>query len=483
MNVTPFPSGGGTSSAARTPPHNYEAEQALLGAILSNNRVIDRVSEFLKPEHFAEPLHGRIFEICLSTAAIGRTVNPITLKSRMAGDAGLQDAGGDTYLARLAGCAATIINAADYGRLVYDLHLRRELISLGEAMVDEALQPDQKVAADLAHDFEARLFAVTEGADTRDGGSRDFSSVLGSTIEQAQEAMRRGDGLRGLSTGLAQLDELIGGLARENLIVLASGSGMGKTTLATSVASHVAATSTPVGIFSLEMSSEEIAQRVISNASGVSYAEIAAGRLSDRQWASVSTARRELAALPLHIDDTPGLSIEQIRVRARRMCRRHHLGLIIIDHLHLIRGRGRDRLAELTAISASLKEMAKELGVPVLALSQLNRESSKRDDKRPHLFDLRESGSIEQDADVVVLLYRKAYFLERGEPERKPHESKQDHTGRMADWHDELMRERHRAQIIVEKNRHGQTGVVTAYCDMALSRFRDIAAAVQEAAA
>ena len=457
----------------RLPPHNFEAEQALLGAILMNNHALEKVAEFLRPEHFADLAHGRIYQVCQGLILKGQLANPVTLHPHFEGDPGLAEMGGTAYLARLAGAAATIINAAEYGRLIFDSHLRRELIAIGEDVVNDAFDAAASVtAAEIAQGLEARLFTLTERADT--GGARSFDQIIPSMVSQIEAASDRG-GVTGLSTGLVDLDDLIGGMAPSNLLILGARPAMGKSALGCVIAAHVARTQAPVGVFSLEMTSEEIGQRIAADSTGLAYQAIRNGRLDAAGWGAIRRAANELSALPLHIDDTQGLHIDQIRVRARRLCRRHHLGLIIIDHLHLIRGSGRDRLAELTKISADLKAMARELGIPVLALCQLNRGVEGRDDKRPMLSDLRESGSIEQDADVVLFLHRAAYYTEKEEPQQKANETRDKFTGRLADWHEKLAREKNRADVLIPKNRHGRTGVTNLYCDLALARFGNLA--------
>ena len=457
------------------PPHNFEAEQALLGALMLNNRAYDKVSEFLHPEHFAEPGHGNIYKAIAKLISSGRAANPVTLKTHLEQDLALSEIGGTEYLAQLAGATVSIVNAGDYGRLIFDLHLRRELMALGAEVAEEAATAGSEASAqDIAHGFEARVFALTEAADGGEG-ARSFRGVMVSMTRQSEVARINGGGLIGLATGLEDLDNLLGGLAPGNLIVLGARPAMGKSALMCSVARCVAQDQAPVGVFSLEMKAEEIAQRMAADTTGIQYVSIRNGRLNDDEWHQVKDAERELSSLPLHIDDAPGLHIDQIRVRARRMVRRYGVGLIVVDHLHLIRGAGKDRLAELTRISASLKEMARELNIPVLALCQLSRAVEQRDDKRPQMSDLRESGSLEQDADVVSFLYRKSYYLENAEPQKGEREKSDAFTAKLADWHSDCARERNRAQMFVQKNRHGQTGVASLYCDLALSRFRSLA--------
>jgi replicative DNA helicase len=457
------------------PPHSYEAEQALLGALLTSNRVFDAVGSFLLAEHFADPVHARIYDICARLIASGARADAVILKTRLGDDPGLAELGGPAYLVHLVAAVATLNGAADYARVIVDLAQRRDMMELASEIVERAGGADPGTsAAEIAHEFEQRLFDVTERVD---GGSglRAFSDVIPAMLRQSEAAWQRGGGMIGLSTGLADLDDLLGGMAPGNLLVLGARPAMGKSALACAIGHHVARTQSAVGMFSLEMRAEEIGQRIAADAADIPYVDIRNGRLTEAQWERVSLAERELAALPLHIDDTAGLHIDQIRVRGRRMVRRQGIGLLIIDHLHLIRGGGKDRLAELTRISASLKEMARELNIPLLALCQLSRGVEGRDDKRPQLSDLRESGSIEQDADIVGFLYRPAYYTEKAEPQRNPTETPIAFSGRLADWNTKLVRERNRADLLVQKNRHGRTGTASLFCDLALSRFRSLA--------
>jgi len=462
-------------TATRVPPHNFEAEQALLGAILLSNRTYEKVSEFLRPEHFADPVHGRIFAACGKLIERGQMANPVTLKPYFELDGGLAEIGGMAYLAQLANSVVSTANAADYGRLILDLHQRRELIGLGEDMINRAFSPDlESPAGELIEEAEAALSALAEHGEVG-GGARDLAAVMPAMVKESDAARQRGGKGIGLASGLVDLDDRLGGLAPGNLVVLGARPAMGKSALAICIARHVAATQAPVGAFSLEMRAEEIGQRLASDASDIPYDAIRSGAMTDEEWGRMRQAEHQLADLPVRIDDTAGLTIGQIHARARRMRRRHGIGLLVVDHLHLIRCRGDNRLAELTRISAGLKEIARELGIPVLALCQLNRSVEQRDDKRPQLADLRESGTIEQDADAVVFLFRAGYYLENSEPSRKAGEGDTAYMGRLADWNDDVRRERNRAELIIAKNRHGRTGTVNLYADLALSRFRSLA--------
>ena len=466
-------------TSARTPPHNLEAEQALLGAILLNNRALEPFESggvVLTADHFADPSHGRIYATCMTLIAAGRKADPVTVCPLLADDPGLTHLGGaGAYLPALCNAVVSILNAAEYARIIVDMAQRREMLALASEIADRSATLSlDTTASEIAHEFEQRLFSVTERADGG-SGSRSAAEFMPAMLTQSEGARMQGGGLIGLATGLDDLDDLIGGLAPGNLIVVGARPAMGKSALMCSIAGHVTKTRTSVGVFSLEMKAEEVGQRLASDAAGIPYEDIRNGRLDDAAWARLETANRELSSRKLFVDDTAGLHVDQIRVRARRMHRRHNLGLLIIDHIHLLKGTGRDRLAELTGISASLKSMAREVNVPVLALCQLSRGVEGREDKRPQLSDLRESGSIEQDADVVAFLYRHSYYLERAEPQRWEREKPESFTARVADWHAELASVRHRADVLVHKNRHGSTGIASLYCDVALSRFRSLA--------
>lgn len=457
-------------ASRRVPPHNFEAEQALLGAILLNNRAFEKVVEYLRPEHFADPTHGRIFAACGKLIDKGHVANPVSLKSYFEQDGGLAEIGGTAYLAQLANAVVSIINAGDYGRLIYDLHLRRELIATAEELADASYSLDiDHPASELLEETERRLYDLAE----RGGGQavRSFDKVADAAWARAELARSQGRGILGLSTGFTDLDRIIGGLSPSDLVILGARPAMGKTALCLAIAHHLAKDGIPVGIFSLEMSAEQLAYRIMSSDASVSQHAISRGRATDEDWEMAREAVARVRTLPLHIDDTAGATITRILARARQMKRRHGIRLMILDHLHLVRTKAENRTQELTQISGTLKQIAKELEVPVLALCQLSRSVESREDKRPTMSDLRESGSIEQDADVVMFLYRRAYYLEREEPQKKPTESKETYAGKLADWHDLLASVKNEAEVIVAKNRHGPTDKVTLFFEPEFSRF------------
>ncbi|MEQ8388282.1 MAG: replicative DNA helicase [Alphaproteobacteria bacterium] len=467
----------------RVLPHNYEAEQALLGAILVRNAAFDRVSDFLQPEHFADPVHGRIFAAAMQLIARGQLANPVTLKGFFETDGELSKIGGQKYLARLAASAVTVINAADYGRTIHDLYLRRQLIALGEDVVNEAFETSiEQQATEQIESAEQRLFDLAT-AGTVEGGFQTFERSLQSAIQAAEHAYQRDGQLTGVSTGLRDLDGILGGLHSSDLVILAGRPSMGKTALATNIAYHAARTHRTesrdgvpetvnggvVGFFSLEMSAEQLATRILAEESGLSSDRIRRGDVSADGFQSLVQASAELAQLPFHIDDTPALTVSALRTRARRLKRTQGLDLVVIDYLQLLRPtvgtRADNRVQEISDITRGLKALAKELNVPVLALSQLSRAVEQRDDKRPQLADLRESGSIEQDADVVMFIYREEYYLERKEPSP----GTTDH----ATWQESMEKVHNLAEVIIAKQRHGPVGRVTLHFAGASTKFSD----------
>ena len=468
----------GEASGFRTPPHNYEAEQALLGAILLNNRAMEKVSEFLRAEHFADPVHGRIFAACGKLIERGQIANPVTLKTYLDSDAGLAELGGPAYLAQLANAVVSIINAEDYGKLIHDLHLRRELIELGSDLVNEAYESRiDRPAMDQIGTAEAKLYELATTSET-EGGFEAFGSVLIETVKQAEQAHKRQGKLSGVPTGLIDMDSRLGGLHPSDLLILAGRPSMGKTSLATNIAFNAAKAykeevdslgnkkgvdGAVVAFFSLEMSSEQLAGRILAEQAEISSHKIRQGEMSNEEFERLVIAAQELSRLPLYIDDTPALSISAVRTRSRRLKRQHGLGLVVVDYLQLLRGsasHAESRVQEVSEITRGLKALAKELDVPVIALSQLSRAVEQREDKRPQLSDLRESGSIEQDADVVMFVYREQYYLERAEPGQRPEESKEKYDERYDSWHKRLMEVVNTAEVIIAKQRHGPVGTV-----------------------
>ena len=468
----------------RTAPHNIEAEQALLGAILVNNDAFYRVSDFLDPEHFSEELHRRIFEIAQSLIRAGKLATPITLKTFL----GDTDLGGMTvsqYLARLAAEATTIINADAYGRTIYDLAMRRQLIGIGEDMVNVAYDsPVDDSPRKQIEEAERKLYELAERG-RYEGGFQSFSDALKTAVDMAAEAFKRDRKLSGVATGLTDLDRMMGGLQSSDLVIVAGRPGMGKTALATNIAFNVARAYSGerqpdgtikrldggiVGFFSLEMSAEQLATRIIAEQSGVASYKIRRGEIQEHEFARIADAAREMERVPFYIDQTGGISIAQLTARARRLKRQKGLDVLVVDYLQLLSGsskKGENRVQELTEITTGLKALAKELACPVIALSQLSRQVEQRDDKRPQLSDLRESGSIEQDADVVIFVYREEYYLKNKEPKMG--------TEEYFKWQTEMDQVHGRAEVIIGKQRHGPTGTVQLQFDAEVTRFSNLA--------
>ncbi len=456
--------------AFRSAPHNIEAEQSLLGAILVNNDAFYRVSDFLEPKHFFEPIHQTIFETAGSLIRMGKVATPVTLKTFLPADT---DIGGMTvgqYLARLAAEATTIINAQDYGRTVYDMSLRRDLIDF---------TPRTQI-----EDAERQLYELAESG-RYDGGFQRFSQALTTAVDMAAKAFQRDGSLSGIATGLRDLDTKMGGLQASDLIIVAGRPGMGKTALATNIAYNIARAHRAevqadgtmksvnggiVGFFSCEMSAEQLATRILAEQTSIASSMIRRGGISEADFEKIRDYSIELQSLPLYVDETGGLSISQLTARARRLKRQKGLDMIVIDYIQLLQGSGKksdNRVQEVTEITTNLKALAKELNVPIIALSQLSRQVENRDDKRPQLADLRESGSIEQDADVVIFVYREEYYLANKEPRIG--------TPEYEKWQLDMSLVHGKAEIIIGKQRHGPTGTVEVQFEGQFTRFSDLA--------
>jgi replicative DNA helicase len=471
--------------AYRSAPHNIEAEQSLLGAILVNNDAFYRVSDFLESRHFFEPVHQKIYETASSLIRMGKVATPVTLKTFFPAEADILGMTVSQYLARLAAEATTIINAQDYGRTIYDLSLRRELIGIGEDMVNVAYDaPVDFAPRAQIEDAERKLYELAESG-RYDGGFQKFSQALTVAVDMAAKAFQRDGKLSGIATGLRDLDIKMGGLQQSDLIIVAGRPGMGKTALATNIAYNVArayhgevqADGTikainggVVGFFSCEMSAEQLATRIIAERTGIPSSHIRRGGITEADFEKIRDYSIELQSLPFYVDETGGLSIAQLMARARRLKRQKGLDLLVVDYIQLLQGsnkRGNDnRVQEVTEITTSLKALAKELNVPVIALSQLSRQVESRDDKRPQLADLRESGSIEQDADVVLFVFREEYYLAIKEPRAG--------TPEYEKWQLDMSLVHGKAEVIIGKQRHGPTGTVELQFDAAVTRFGDL---------
>ena len=470
----------------REAPNNIEAEQALLGAILINNDAFYRVSDFLKPTHFYEPLHRKIFEVSSDMIRMGKMANPVTLKTFLPAEEKIGEMTVMQYLARLAAEAVTIINAEDYGRAIYDLATRRALITIGEDMVNIAYDAPVDVAPQgQIEDAERRLFELAETG-RYDGGFQTFTDAVKTAVDMANAAFMRDGHLSGISTGIRALDARMGGLQPSDLIVLAGRPGMGKTSLATNIAFNIAAAYEPeqfadgtfkaknggvVGFFSLEMSSEQLATRIISEQSEISSSKIRRGEISEADFEKLVACSQHMQQVPLYIDQTGGISIAQLAARARRLKRQRGLDVLVIDYIQLMQGSSKraseNRVQEITEITTGLKALGKELNTPIIALSQLSRQVESREDKHPQLSDLRESGSIEQDADVVLFVYRDEYYIKNKEPKVGTEEHFK--------WQADLNEAMGKAEVIVAKQRHGPTGTVRLAFQAEFTRFTDLA--------
>ncbi len=480
------------------PPANTEAEQALLGAILINNVAYQRVAEFLVAEHFGNGVHGRIYAAIAKLIERGQIANPVTLKNLFDQDGALAEIGGAQYLARLAESAVTIINAEHYGRNIHDLYLRRELITIGQDIVTEAFQHDlDDLAPEQIERAESKLFELASSGQA-EGGFQPFTTALASAITMAQAAFKRDGKTVGVASGFIDLDKKLGGLHPSDLVILAGRPSMGKTALGTNIAfnaakayraargadgridlSRAAEDGAVIGFFSLEMSAEQLATRILAEESGISSDKIRRGEVRREDFDKFVAASQRLASVPLYIDDTPALSVTALRTRARRLKRQHGLGLIVVDYLQLMRpsasSRGSEnRVQEISEITRGLKAIAKELDVPVVALSQLSRAVEQREDKRPMLSDLRESGSIEQDADVVMFIFREEYYLSRGEPSRRAEESDDKFNDRYDRWKERCESTYAMAEIIIAKQRHGPIGTVKLHFEAETTKFDNL---------
>jgi len=487
--VTPLRDSGGDGPIYRVPPHNTEVEAGLLGAILTNDRALEKVSDFLAPEHFYEPVHGRIYDAARRLVERGQKASPQTLAHFFEADEALADAGGAQYLYELAASIISVANVADYGRIIHDLYLRRELIELGEGVVNEAFEPDiDESASSQIEKAEQQLYNLATVGETERGiVSLKHASVV--ALEEAELAFKRDGHVVGVTTGLKDLDRRLGGLHGSDLLILAGRPSMGKTALATNIAFNAAQAQKPddggdpagtnhVLFFSLEMSSEQLAARILSQVSGIPSDRVRRGEINADEFQAFAVASQQMSKVSLFIDDTPAITVSTMRTRARRLKRQSGLDLIVVDYLQLLQGtpgrRAENRVQEVSEITRGLKQLAKELEVPVIALSQLSRQVEQREDKRPQLADLRESGSIEQDADVVMFIYREQYYLEKGEPILGIEEKGERFEDRHTRWQERMAEVTNTASVIIAKQRHGPVGTIDLYFEGALTKFGDL---------
>ncbi len=472
----------------RMPPSNDRAEMALLGALLANNKAYERVSEFLTPDHFADAVHGRIYAAIVRRVEAGQLADAVTLKAEFEHSGALDEVGGTAYFAQLLTAMIGIINAGEYGRAIHDAWIRRQLIDIGEVVVNNAFGTDTEIDGRGQIEFaESQLFGLaTRGGS--DGGFVTFERALTEAIHGAERAFKNAGHVSGLSTGLRDLDKRTGGLHPSDLMILAGRPGMGKSALATKIAFGAARAlqrnaqaedpnrqpDGSVAMFSLEMSAEQLATRLLSEEARISGDRIRRGEIQQRDFDRFIQVSREIGGLPLHIDDTPAITLSAMRTRCRRLKRTKGLSLIVVDYLQLMRPsvgtKPESRVLEISQITQGLKAIAKELAVPVLALSQLSRAVESREDKRPQLSDLRESGSIEQDADMVFFIYREEYYLQQ----RMPQETAKDYDAAMVQWKLDMDKVHNKAQILIEKQRHGPTGKIDVLFEGEFTRFADL---------
>jgi replicative DNA helicase len=465
-------------------PQNVEAEAALLGALMIDNRLVEDIQLKLKADHFFEPLHGRIYEAILKMTDANRIANPVTLRPLFETDENIKEVGGVAYLAQLTGSGAAVIGARDFAGQIYDLALLRALIGVGRDLVEGALDTSEDVAplAQIER-AETELYKVAEEGGA-EGRAKSFADATKEALAMAERALNSGGHLSGFTTGLESLNAKIGGLHKSDLMIVAGRPGMGKSALGTNIGFAAAqrfmrdmedgiepekSAGAPVALFSLEMSADQLATRILAEQSGISSENLRMGKISQQEFRSLARAAAELQSLPLYIDDTPGLTIAALRTRARRLKRQKGIGIVVVDYLQLLQGSGRNsndnRVQEISEISRGLKQLAKELNVPVIGLSQLSRAVEQREDKRPQLSDLRESGSIEQDADIVLFIYREDYYLAAKQPS-------DDHPD-FAAWQEQMARAYGRAEVIVAKQRHGATGKIHLKFDSRITKFSD----------
>lgn len=466
----------------RSLPYNLVAEQMLLGHILVENENMNKVLDFLRAEHFFDPVHGKIFDYINIFMEKGIVATPVTLKTYLEKDPAFEEKGGAHYLAELAGLTTTIINVKDYAKVIYDLALRRELIAVGEEVVNDAFDGDISLSGQQQIELaEQKLYNIANNTDTS-GGFVSIKTTLEETVSKAQSAFKNKNKISGIASGFLDLDELLGGFQNSDLVILAGRPAMGKTAVVTNLVVNCIETMQKemektkegerekfsIGVFSLEMSADQLASRMISMMSGVNSNKIRTGHIDEEEFFSVIDASKKLQEYPVFIDDTPALSLSALRTRARRLKRKHNLRMLFIDYLQLVRAnvvgsREANRVQEISEITQTLKAIAKELNIPVIALSQLSRAVEQREDKRPLLSDLRESGSIEQDADIVAFIYREEYYLMR----KKPKEG----TDAYSKWQQDMSNVSNITDLIIAKHRNGPVGDVKLYFDPSLTKF------------
>jgi replicative DNA helicase len=453
-------------------PNNIEAEQAVIGSILVSNDIFDEISTIISSINFHDPMHQKIFEAIESLVYKGMLANPITLKNYFEDEK--DDLNVPEYLVKITKFSTSVRQAVEYSKIIYDMFVRRELIKISEQTIDSAkLNELDTNGQTIIENSERLLFDLAEKGSFNSSLVK-FDEAMKQTIEMASAAYKNEEGIVGVPTGLRDLDDKLGGLHQSDLIIIAGRPSMGKTSLATNIAFNAAqklqdsGKKSSIAFFSLEMSSEQLSTRIISEQARISSNDIRRGRISDEQFDKFLETSKNIAELPLYIDETPAISIAAMSNRARRIKRLFGLDMVVVDYIQLMRGTtyNKDgRVQEISQITQGLKAIAKELRVPVVALSQLSRQVEQRDDHKPQLSDLRESGSIEQDADVVMFVYREGYYLQRKEP--------REATVEHAEWQAKMNEVAHLAQIIIQKQRHGPIGNVTLEFEERFTKFKD----------
>ena len=466
----------------KTDLSNIEAEQTILGTVILNNEYLAKISDFLLPEHFYEPAHQKIYaQILHNVEKTNIVANKVTLKQFFDNDEVIKANGGASYLSTLLAQASAIVNIADYGRIIQDLAIKRKLAMIGEDIVNSSYQvSNENTGTKLIESAESELFKLSNQGTNKN----DFASIsvsLQKTLENTMVARKRDSHISGVSTGLTDLDRMLSGMQNSDLIILAGRPSMGKTALAINLAVNAVKflnqdledgePSKAVGFFSLEMAADQLSARILSMEASINATKFRTGNINDMEWEAIAARSAEIEKWPFYIDDTPALSISAIRTRVRRMVRKNNLSLIMIDYLQLIKGSSakssESRVQEISEITMGLKAIAKEFNIPVMALSQLSRAVESRDDKRPQLSDLRESGSIEQDADVVAFIYRESYYLER----KQPPESE---ITKFEEWQQQMEQMRNVSEVIIAKQRNGPVGSVHLYFDAEFTRFSNL---------
>ena len=456
-------------------PCNIEAEQAVIGSILVSNDIYDEISLLLDSEKFFDPIHAKLYETIEKLISKGLLANPITLKNHFENNEGLKELGGQEYLIKITKFSTSTKQAVDYANIVQEMHRRRELIKISESVLSEAVN-DRDISfsgEEMIQNAEKSLFDLAEKGHFNRSFLK-FENALNQTIEMARNAYQNEEGIVGVPTGLTDLDTRLGGLHKQDLVIIAGRPSMGKTALATNIAFHAAKNiqkkklKSTIAFFSLEMSSEQLSTRILSEQSRIRSNDIRRGKVSEKEFDQFIETSRNIYDLPLYIDETPAISIAALSNRSRRIKRKYGLDMVVVDYIQLMSATNfkEGRVQEISEITQGLKALAKELSVPVLALSQLSRAVEQRDDKKPQLADLRESGSIEQDSDVVMFVYREAYYLERKEPRPA--------TVEHAEWQAKMNEVSNLAELIIGKQRHGPTGNIMLEFEAMFTKFKDI---------